>query len=107
MKSGLSKATVNYLAGYTYIAKSEMETWMLFSHENQGAPPSVSHMEDLRQCIMSDLVKCFEKVATAEDWDAPEVHAKILVGPSLLICCFLSHAQHLETMQNKCSYLMY
>ena len=51
-----------------------------FSHENQGAPPSLSDMGDLRQCIKSDLVKCFEKIATAEDWDAPEVDAKILDG---------------------------
>jgi len=39
-----------------------------FGHENQEAPPSLSNMGYLRQCIKSDVVKCFEMIAMAEDW---------------------------------------
>ena len=53
-----------------------------FSNENQGSPPSLSDMGELRQCTKSDLIGCFDKLATstASVCGPPEVDAKILDG---------------------------
>ena len=37
-------------------------------------------MGELRQCKKSDLIGCFDKLATASDYDMPAVDAKILDG---------------------------
>lgn len=54
-----------------------------FRHENQGSPPSLSDMGELRQCKKSDLIGCFDKLISASNSDSPQspaVDAKLLDG---------------------------
>ena len=62
-----------------------------FSHENQGEPLSLSDMGELRQGTKSDLVRCFDKLASAAESDTPEVDAKILDG-SIIVNMLLPKA---------------
>ena len=50
-----------------------------FRHKNQGAPPSLSDMGELRQCTKSDLLACFARLVPTQN-DLPEVDTNILDG---------------------------
>ncbi|MEW8543564.1 MAG: hypothetical protein AB2693_08500, partial [Candidatus Thiodiazotropha sp.] len=51
-----------------------------FRHENQGTPPALSDMGELRHGTKSDLMGCVESVVTVPEKDMPEVDAKIVDG---------------------------
>ena len=47
-----------------------------FRHDNQGKPPSLSDMGDLRQGTKSDLMGCLESLITVPQKDMSEIEAK-------------------------------
>lgn len=55
-----------------------------FRHENQGAPPSLSDMGQLRQGNKSDLIKCSDRLVQPSNNNLPAVDAKLLDGGVLV-----------------------
>ena len=51
-----------------------------FRHENQGTPPSLSDMGELRHGTKSDLMSCLERLSTVPQNEMPNVDAKIVDG---------------------------
>ena len=51
-----------------------------FRHENQGTPPSLSDMGELRHGTKSDLMSCLERLSTVSQNEMPDVDAKIVDG---------------------------
>ena len=51
-----------------------------FRHENQGTPPSLSDMGELRHGTKSDLMSCLERLSTVPQNEMPDVDAKIVDG---------------------------
>ena len=57
---------------------------VIFSHENQPCPPSLSDRWKLKRSTTSDIVRCLEEAIEEQDDITTSVEVVVLDGPAIV-----------------------